>query len=98
MQLYNVYTVGSHRLRARTQTETHLCSQTLIHWDACSLAPPSLSPGPSPGVGPVDGLGALVTGFTRATASLGTCPHPKESAQGVTSGPRGGGQQQGHGF
>lgn len=30
---------------------------------------------PSPGAGPTDGRCVLVTGFTKATASLGTCPH-----------------------
>lgn len=64
---------------------THICAHTdfLKHMDTCPLVPPSLSPGSSPGVGRMDGLGVLVTGFTRATASLGTCPHPKENAQGV---------------
>lgn len=28
------------------------------------------------------GLAVLLTGFTRATASLGPCPHPKDSVQG----------------
>ena len=32
----------------------------------------------------MDGRGVLVTGFTKATASLDTCPHHKESAQGAT--------------
>lgn len=70
----------------RTCRHTPVLTQTdLYKWTPalCPSLPPSLSPGTSPGVGRMDGLGALVTGFTRATASLGTCPHPKESAQGA---------------
>lgn len=72
-------------------------TDSLIHLGTCTPAPPSFSAGPSPGVGPMDGLGALVTGFTRATASLGTCPHPRERAQGHRRAPQRE-RQQGHTF
>lgn len=65
--------------------KTHTCAHTdlLYTWTPALLSlPPSLSPGSSPGVGRMDGLGALVTGFTRATASLGTCPTPKRALRG----------------
>lgn len=35
----------------------------------------------------MDGLRALVTGFMRPTASLGSCPYHKESAQWAAGGP-----------
>jgi hypothetical protein len=35
----------------------------------------------------MDGLGALVTGFTRATVSLDTCPTPKRAFRGHQVGP-----------
>ena len=49
-------------------TPTNSCTQT----PALRPLPPSW---PSPGAGPTDGRCVLVTGFTKATASLGTCPH-----------------------
>lgn len=58
------------------------CAHTrmLGHVHTC---PPVPAPTwPSPGVGPMDGLTVLVTGFTRATASLGTCPAPKRVLRG----------------
>lgn len=70
------------------RTQAHSYTWTLV----------SLPPGLSPGVGPMDGLGVLVTGLTKATASLGTCPHHKESAQGARRGTQEGGSGRGSRF
>lgn len=90
MQLHKRPHCGS----TRAQGHGHTCHRhadqvspvfTLGHLPSGPSLPPSW---PSPGVGPTDGLGVLVTGFTRATASLGTCPCPKDSAQGGAARPQ----------
>lgn len=58
------------------------CAHTRVLGHVHTCPPVPAPTWPSPGVGPMDGLTVLVTGFTRATASLGTCPAPKRVLRG----------------
>lgn len=58
-----------------TPVLTHRLTHSLGHLHV----PPWRS---SPGAGPMHGLGALVTGLTRATASLDTCPTTNRALRG----------------